>query len=148
MTQSPFTRTLSDFASRLGLEGLALDEQGAATLRVDDAIEFNLVESADGQTVTAFVDLGPLGEDADDPDTLRQLLQANYFWSGTGGATLSLHPDTGSVLLARQFPANRMTADLLEEVFQQFVEFAERGLQNDEEDSETTSAAELPTVRV
>ena len=61
MSQSSFARVLADFGSRLGLDGLTVDEQGAATLRVDDTLEFNLVESPDGQTVTAFVELGPLG---------------------------------------------------------------------------------------
>jgi hypothetical protein len=148
MSQSPFARVLADFGSRLGLDGLAVDEQGAATLRVDDSFEFNLVESPDGQVVTAFVELGLLGEDLDDPDALRRILEANYFWKGTGGATLGLQPETGAAVLAERFAANTVTPELLESVLQRFIEFTERGLQNDEEDGEATSAAELSTVRV
>jgi hypothetical protein len=149
MNQSPFARALSEFGSRLGIDDLRLNDQGAATLRLDDAIEVNFLESVDGEKVTAFVDLGPLGEDdVDDPDALRRLLEANYFWSGTEGATLGLEPGTGSVVLAQQFSVGIVTAELLESTLQRFVEFAERGLQNDNETGETSSAAELPTVRV
>lgn len=148
MNPSSFARALSEFGSRLGLDDLKVDDQGAATLRVDDATEVNFLENPNGETVTAFVDLGPLAEEDDDPDVLRKMLEANCFWSGTGGATLGIDPETGSVVLAQQFPASSVTPELLEAVFQRFVEFAERGLQNEEEDDEVSDAAALPTVRV
>lgn len=41
-----------------------------------------------------------------DPLLLQRLLEANMFWSGTGGATIGMHPETGRIGLATRLPVN------------------------------------------
>ena len=55
----------------------------------------------------------------------ESLLQANLFWSGTDGATLSVEPQTGSVFLARQLPQQVVDLPTFETMMESFVNIAE-----------------------
>lgn len=67
----------------------------ANTIDIDDvAVELHPLEGEPNMIVAS-----DLGEGADDPSLRRELIEANHFYGGTGGATLSLAPSTGRVCL-------------------------------------------------
>ena len=62
------------------------------------------LKPGDGGACVVSADLGPLAED--DADALIvEMLEANYAFQGTAGATLAIDPDTGhAVLRKREWP--------------------------------------------
>lgn len=76
------------------------DQEMTLTLRFDDSV--TVVLSAEDDDLVVF---GRLGEAPTHSVTfLENLLSANLFWRDTRGATLSLDPDTGAVLMAQRLP--------------------------------------------
>lgn len=68
----------------------------------------------------------PLGEPAPEHASALypQLLQANHLWAGTGGATLSVHPASGEVILMGRLPLERLQAEHFVQVLDVFTDAA------------------------
>lgn len=113
---------LAAFGDGIGLDGLALDEAGIGTLFIDD-VAVNLELDEGSGRLLLYAGLGiPEG----DPAAIHvELLEANLFWQGTGGATLALQPETGAVLLVQALPVAGLDAIGFETALQRFVDTAE-----------------------
>ena len=116
-------RLLTDFGNALGLEGLALDENGYCCLSFDDVV-VNIESVGDSSLVLLYSSLGALPADAG-PEVCRRLLEANYFFHGTGGATIGLDGPTGAVAITRVVDAAGMEVLDWEAVIKAFVDAAE-----------------------
>ncbi len=57
-------------------------------------------------------------------EILRALMQANLFWGGTHGGTLSLAPDGETVILARRVPLHGLETDELSWAIEQTLDDA------------------------
>jgi hypothetical protein len=57
--------------------------------------------------------------------TLRALMQANLFWTGTQGATLGLMPDSDNVVLAIRRPVGGVDGEGLRDLVELMVERVE-----------------------
>jgi hypothetical protein len=55
-----------------------------------------------------------------DPILLQRLLEANMFWSGTGGGTIGMHPETGRIGLATRLPVTEPDGIWLVQVLYRF----------------------------
>lgn len=126
MGQPQFEQLMSDFGAALGIPDMRPDEFGCCCINVGDTA-FHVLVSPEGDTVTAFAEIGELPDDVE-ADVLRQMLAANYFWTGTGGATLGVQPETGAVVLAQRLPLESVKVADLERLMKQFVEVAETGI--------------------
>jgi hypothetical protein len=116
-------RLLTDFGNAMGLDGLSLDDSGYCCLSFDDVL-VNM-ESVDGSSrVLLYSSLGALPEDAG-PAVCRQLLEANYFFLGTAGATIGLDGTTGAVAMTRVVDVAGMAVLDWEAVIKAFVDAAE-----------------------
>ncbi len=148
MSLSSYSAVLAEFGNQIGISGLSPNEDGAATLRINGAFEFNLLVSTAGDTVTAFAELGRPGGEEDPAEIYQALLEANYFWGATGGATFSLQPGSGVVVVAQQFPVASLTPAVLEQVLQRFIEFAEKGLPGFGDEESGAESTTDPAFRV
>lgn len=73
--------------------------------------------------LVCFCDLGaPAPERA--AEVFKDLLEANHFWLGTGGATLGLQASTGNVVLALRTPLALLHVDGLGALLKLFTEVA------------------------
>ena len=126
MGQPQFDKLMSEFGAALGIPDMQPDEFGCCCINVGDTA-FHVLVSPEGDTVTVFTEIGELPDDVE-PEVLRQMLAANYFWSGTRGATLGVQPETGAVVLAQRLPLESVTVAELERLMKQFVEVAETGI--------------------
>lgn len=133
-------RLLTDFGNALGLEGLSLDESGYCCLGFDEVL-LNIESVGEGPLVLFYSSLGVLPEDAGS-DIYRRLLEANYFFHDTGGATIGLDGASGSVAITRVVDTAGMEVLDLEAVIKAFVDAAEScaGLFN------AAPASEAPVV--
>jgi hypothetical protein len=55
-----------------------------------------------------------------DPLLLQHLLEANMFWSGTGGGTIGMHPETGRIGLATRLPVTEPDGQWLVQALYRF----------------------------
>lgn len=113
---------LTELADRIGLAGLALDSEGSAQLAFDDVfVSLQLDEDAGYLVLTS-----PIGEPAGDKaEAYGRLLDANHYWSATGGGTLSRQRDSGVVFLQRGLPVSGLDGAAFETELQRFVDAAE-----------------------
>jgi len=116
---SAIVKALGD---RLGLEGLELDEDDSCTLRFGEALEVTMQLDDDAFVLSAEVGVAPAPAE---PAMLEALLEANLFWSGTGGATLSMDPSSRRVFLHERCLASALAPDRLETMLERFVNAAE-----------------------
>lgn len=81
------------FATRLAkvleLSPLSYDEEGCIRVKFLDTIEVTTMRAPDRDLVVLYADLGELPAEPA-VDMLLDMLDANCFWEGTGGATLSI----------------------------------------------------------
>lgn len=121
-TRQEIDSILDGFAARIELEGFALDADGNAQLAFDDVLVHLQLDEADDRLLM----LAPLGTPgADAADTYRLLLDANFFWSETNGATAARDPASGAVVLMRGVQVTGLGADQFEAALQGFVNAAE-----------------------
>lgn len=116
-------RLLADFGNALGLDGLALDDKGYCCLSFDELL-VNIEAVGDSTLVLLYSSVGVLPADAA-PEIYRSLLDANYFFQGTAGATVGLDLAAGTVVLTRVVDAATLQVLDWEGVIQGFVEAAE-----------------------
>ena len=122
MSKETVSRVLEEFGTLLGVEGVQLDESGCAALGFDNVVvNFEVDEDRERLLLSAY-----LGEpQADRLKTYELLLDANFCWQGTGGATLSLQRATGGVVLFDAIATPRLDLQALESRLQTFVNTAE-----------------------
>ena len=100
-----FNELISDFASRYGVEDLAVQDDTAA-LEID-GMTVGLVhdparQDGDDDGIMVVVEIGNPPPDADGPFG-SVMLKANYLFNGTGGAVLCQNPDTNAYAVMRRF---------------------------------------------
>jgi hypothetical protein len=93
----------------LGLPDLAWDEQHSCTLSFGDDVHLTLYADDERPDLTMYTLLGVLPADA--PSAVwRELMEANLFGKGTGGAALGYEPDSQWVYLSRRLPTEGLNA--------------------------------------
>lgn len=115
----------AELGRQLGVEGLALDEQGSASLQIDDVV-LNLEADDDGRTLVLHAVVGTPPRRGETPTELSEtLLRANFYHMGTGGATLGMDREAGFIALVQRMPLFGVEAVALAAAVEQFVNFAE-----------------------
>ena len=115
-------QALAQLAAGLGLEDLALDEEGGARLVLDEVlVQLELDEAGE-----RLILLAPLGEPEGDPArAYGRLLDANFFWAGTNGAMLAREPASRTIVLLRALPTAGLEGEDLATALAGFVDAAE-----------------------
>jgi hypothetical protein len=100
---------LQSIGRLLGLPDLAWDEQHSCTLSFGDDVHLTLYPDEEQADLTMYTLVGELPAQA--PLAVwSELMAANLFGKGTGGATLGYEPDSQWVYLSRRLPAEGLTA--------------------------------------
>lgn len=116
-------RLLGDLCTQMNIDDAAT-VIASRTIVVD---EFSIcIEGRDeiySEDVLVYTDLGevPGGNAA---EILRNLLEANLMWAGTGGATIGLHPDTSHAILAYRTPLEGLNGEMFAAAVSQFATVA------------------------
>lgn len=115
---------LDHLAAHLGLPPLALDAEGCCALRFGERTVVSFRWFPDDELLVMFSLLARLGLEHR-AERLAELMRANHFWKGTGGATLAIdREEPPQVVLAERVDARRASpADFVASV-EQFVESA------------------------
>lgn len=118
-----YTALIEDTCRQLGIDDpKPLAESGVFVIDgVDVYMDYR--DAAFEASVVIYAELGTVGEDAS-PEMLRNLLEANLLWAGTGGATIGLHPDTRAAVLAYSMPFEGLTGTGVAAAMAQFAQVA------------------------
>ena len=96
------------FGERIGL-GLELDDSGSCAFS-SDGITITMTALEELESIALTADLG--NPPPEKPDILyRQMLEANYLFNATAGATLSLNGENGHACLCSLFPCRAAVAE-------------------------------------
>ena len=116
---SSLDRLLAELGADLGLPGLAFDEAGRCRLAIDE-LQVEIERAGDGSALFLTCLVGEL------PDTGREtamgrLLDANFLFKGTGGATLGVASGSDVVVLAYRTPSTGLGLLELRQMLESFT---------------------------
>lgn len=120
MARAHFDTLLSRVGQAIGVANMEADADGYCLLRVDDRLELTIEFDEDTQSVILSAACGQLPETASS-QVLMELLAANFYWSGAGGATLSLHTHTHTLYLQYREPLDHLDAPRLQDLLHALV---------------------------
>jgi hypothetical protein len=121
MSKETVNQVLGEFGKQIGLDDLRLDDNGYAALAFDVVVNLEYDEEPERLLMSAY--LGePQGERL---KTYELLLDANFCWQGTAGATLSLERETGGIVLFQALPGRALERQALEAALETFVKTAD-----------------------
>ena len=105
---------LESLGQELDIQELAFDDESeTCILQINEKAQVNITCDTTNQEIVLHAELGLLPT-IDRCDVVEQLLEANLFWAGTRGATLSIERTTGTVIAARNMSLYEPTGTLLQ----------------------------------
>ncbi len=118
-----YNELIAGFADKLGLGGITTND-GITALKFDD-MKVEIVHNEVDRSVLFYGVIGQ-GPVEDIPKYNAFLLQANFLFQGTGGATLSQNPSTKEYVLVRAYPLEHLDIDAFIAALEGFVNGLER----------------------
>ena len=110
--------SITALGQSIGVQALALDAEGCLALGIGEGLAVELVSQPEQSCLLLF-GAGGLLPPGCGPAPLKALLQANFGWQSTGGATISLDAeDPPHVLLALRLPWHTLSQEALLEAFE------------------------------
>lgn len=104
---------LEALGEELGIEGLMFDDESNTCLfQIDQARLIALTARAEEGDFVIHTQVGLLPEE-NRCDIVEQLMEANLFWAGTRGATLSIERERGVVMVAQALNRHESSGELL-----------------------------------
>ncbi len=124
MSTELYAKLIADLGNAVGIPSLVPDEEGYCILGLDERIVLVMQYEPETESIVLFTDLGPCPSN-DKSEFLADLLKANCLWAGTGGATLGLNADTGTILLCYRMPARHFEFEPFQSTIEGMVNTAE-----------------------
>lgn len=150
MGDSRFLSLLRDFKQSTGLQDGGEDLPDGQLFLIDDSFELAVLFNDKTDTVRLSSPIGELRGD-EPPELLRFLLDANLFWAGANGATISLDDATGRVFLQDRRPLEGLDVAAFNEWMSGFVNAVEKwslALAGRQADSAPDQEEQLPSFKV
>lgn len=122
MSLSSYQALIQELGAQLGAADMQADDTGYIALTID-TIQAHLQYDAEEDRVLLFTRL-PAVEVDRAAEIYGLLLAANLFWQGTGGATFSIDFNTGRVFLADRRGREGVSATVLSDWLEGFVDVA------------------------
>lgn len=114
---------IAEFGASLGIPDLALDEENRCNLMFDEvAVSFEL--SPDEEAVYVYAYLGDVVR-AGNKELFAALLDANYLFKGTRGATIGVDEASGRVVMIRAEDLSAMRLSRFQSLVEEFINLAE-----------------------
>lgn len=116
---------LERLGASLGLQDLSLDENNHCILLFDDKVILNLELDEDNELLVVYSYLGEVPFEGRE-NIFETLLESNFFWRNTQGATLGIDKHTQTVVLAYPMELPLKNRDIFEERLAVFVDITEQ----------------------
>lgn len=125
MSKQNLQTLLQRIGQTVGIPDLALDGDDYCQVRIDGTLDISIEFIEDGELAIFTARCGALGENNRE-STLQQIAEANFYWVGGGGGTLSANSRDGMVYLQMREATTQMDQTRLENLLQALVMNAER----------------------
>jgi len=125
MSRQNLQTLLQRIGQTVGIPDLALDEDGYCQLRIDGTLDLAIEFVEDGELAVFTARCGAIGE-RNRAAALQQIADANFYWIGAGGGTLSTNSREGMVYLQFREPTAQMDQARLQDLLQALANNAER----------------------
>ncbi|HEX7750554.1 MAG TPA: type III secretion system chaperone [Bordetella sp.] len=125
MSKQNLQTLLQRLGQTVGIADLALDDDGYCLLRLDGTLDIAVEFIEDAELVVLTARCGALGEQNREA-VLQQIADANFYWAGTGGGTLSTNSREGMVYLHFRESTAHLDQARLENLLQALVLNSER----------------------
>ena len=123
MSSNVMNNLVREFGAAIGIPDLQLDEEYRCNMMFDEVpVSFELGGGDESMYIYSL--LGHVPDDGRE-QFYAELLHANYVFAGSGGSTLSVDSQSGSVVLLREERLESLRLPRLESVVEQFVNIAE-----------------------
>lgn len=109
-TTDEYEQFLAELRRETGVEALAADESGLASVRVDDKYNLNLYFIEATGKILCFVEVATLPQDAP-AAVYRDLLAAGLFGAETAGGYFAVEKESGTVVYNYVFDFDKAAAD-------------------------------------
>jgi hypothetical protein len=105
---------LESLAKELGIPELEFEEETeTCTLQIGEKDRVNITCDQTNQEIILHAEMGLLPPNNRN-EVVEQLLEANLFWAGTRGATISIERQTGTVIVARSMSLYESSGTVLQ----------------------------------
>lgn len=125
MSFDSFSKILNNFASKIGLGGLKIDESGYCCLDVDHGMFVHLKHEPKRDNMIFLSELGELPA-SNQSKVLRYMLLTNDNPAETKGMTLSYNAESNKLAIGYQYPLQFLDDDKFEEFFKLYLDEIER----------------------
>lgn len=129
MTRENVQVLISEAGRILGFDDLALDEEGCCVLQIDEKITLTIEYADETEDIRIYAQVGNYSPD-NEQEIFKAILEANFLWTGTGGATLSINSKERSVYIAYQEKRREITPQLFLTLLEGFIENTEFWMHN------------------
>ena len=125
MSKQNLQTLLQRLGQTVGIADLSLDEDNYCLLRLDGTLDIAVEFVEDAELVVFTARCGALGEQ-NRAAILQQITDANFYWTGAGGGTLSTNSREGMVYLHFRESTAHLDQARLESLLQALVMNTER----------------------
>jgi len=133
-----YEELIAEFGKKVGLDYLKPNEDGLCEIDTDFAtVNIQYVEETEMVLLTGLV--RPV-EDEPSPKFLRSLLEANFMFQRTHGATLSIDPDSNAVMLVRFERLSDLDCDRFALIVRRFLEAMQEWMKKEDDPKEESSS--------
>lgn len=147
MSKENLRSLLERLGQEVGAANLELDAEGYCLVRIDDRIDLSIEIDEDSDSVILTAGCGDFPQEPS-AALLLEMLDANFYWAGSGGATLSTNSETGVVYLQIREPLAQLELPRFQELILGLITNAEYWMSHLESaprrTEETALPAELP----
>jgi len=123
MSRAAAAILIADLARELDLPELALDEQDYVCVQIEDGVVVNIDYFEEGDVLSLYTTVGEAPAEQRRP-ILQRMLESNFAWQGTAGATLCLDPSEELALLTGSMPLGDMDLPALKQLLADFCQLA------------------------
>jgi hypothetical protein len=116
------------FGQSVGIRDLRVDEDGFSAVAVGDRLIINFQYVEDADVIVVFTELGEVSR-ARETEVYRAMLDANFFWQGTGGAVLALEAESRTAVLMTREPLEGLTPEAFEHAVGMFAKRADEWIE-------------------
>jgi hypothetical protein len=124
MSVDNYNNLITGFCRSVGMVDPLINDDGYYSFLLDDNLSVEVQYDFDSKMVSFFLQLGPITSTNRD-GVIKDMLDANVLWRGTGGGTLGLDSASGLVTLAYQESAESMPYSRFEAILGLLISNAE-----------------------
>lgn len=124
MSSENYRNLIKELANVLGIPEMQADEEGYCFLKVDEKLMLTIFYDENANLLTLYSDIGTYNED-NEKMIFQRLLEANYLWAGTSGATLGINSKNKTIIMAYRETLENLSFQRFFNIIETFLNTAE-----------------------